>query len=67
MADFLDIDIPGALWPKMLEHCGIEYMRGQAAKWTLLEAMFEGGGNTFINKGVNGRWKDVLSASESAR
>ena len=67
MADFLDIDIPGVLWPKILDHCGIEYMRGQAAKWTLLEMMFEGGGNTFINKGVNGRWKDVLSASEIAR
>jgi aryl sulfotransferase len=27
---------------------------------------WEGGASTFINKGTNGRWKDVLSAEESA-
>ena len=26
-----------------------------------------GGAETFLHKGVNGRWKDVLSAAESAR
>ena len=26
---------------------------------------WEGGGETFINKGVNGRWRDVLSPQES--
>ena len=64
IAAFLDIEVPEALWPKLIEHCGIEYMRAQAAKFTMLEMMFEGGGGTFINKGVNGRWKDVLSAEE---
>ena len=29
-------------------------------------AIFEGGATTFINKGVNGRWRDVLSGDEIA-
>jgi hypothetical protein len=32
-----------------------------------LDRFFKGGGATFIHKGTNGRWKDVLSARESAR
>jgi aryl sulfotransferase len=27
---------------------------------------FRGGATTFINKGTNGRWRDVLSADEIA-
>ena len=27
-------------------------------------AMWEGGGATFINKGTNGRWRDILSSGE---
>jgi len=30
-------------------------------------AFWDGGAATFILKGVNGRWRDVLSAEESAR
>ena len=29
-------------------------------------AFWEGGAPTFINKGVNGRWRDVLPAADSA-
>jgi aryl sulfotransferase len=29
-------------------------------------AIFDGGADTFINKGTNGRWRDSLSAEESA-
>ena len=29
--------------------------------------LWEGGASTFIHKGVNGRWRDVLSAEESRR
>ena len=27
-------------------------------------AIFDGGAQTFINKGINGRWREVLSAEE---
>ncbi len=66
IADFLAIDVPEALWPTILDHCTVEYMRAEASKWTMLETMFEGGGNNFIHKGVNGQWKDVLSSEEVA-
>lgn len=29
-------------------------------------AIFQGGGRTFINKGVNGRWRDVLTEADCA-
>jgi aryl sulfotransferase len=31
------------------------------------DAFFENGGATFINKGTNGRWRDMLSREESRR
>ena len=30
-------------------------------------AFWDGGAETFINKGTNGRWRDVLSAEDSGR
>ena len=30
-------------------------------------AIFEGGAKTFINKGVNGRWRDILTPEDSQR
>jgi len=67
VARFLDIDIPQALWPKIVEHCSIEHMRELASQYDVLEAIFEGGGARFINKGTNERWKDVLSKTEAER
>jgi aryl sulfotransferase len=29
-------------------------------------AIFDGGGESFIHKGVNGRWRDVLNAADIA-
>ena len=29
-------------------------------------AFWDGGAQTFINKGVNGRWRDMLSAEDCA-
>ena len=64
VAEFLEISIPDHVWPAIVEHCSIEYMREQAARYDLLELIFEGGGAKFINKGTNGRWKDILSQEE---
>ena len=67
IAEFLDIDIPPARWPSLVEHCTFDYMKGHADQMAPLGgSIFDGGGASFINKGVNGRWKDVLSAEESA-
>jgi len=66
-ADYLDIDIPASKWPTLVEHCSFEFMKAHADQMAPLGgAIFDGGGKTFINKGVNGRWRDVLSPAESA-
>jgi len=67
IAAFLEISIDEATWPAILEHCSFGYMRGAASKVEILERNFLQGGKTIINKGTNGRWKDVLSADEIAR
>ena len=64
VAEFLEISIPDHVWPAIVEHCSIEYMREQAARYDLLELIFEGGGAKFINEGTNERWKDILSQEE---
>jgi len=67
IAAFLEMDIEESLWPQIAEHCSIDYMREQARDIEMLHAIFEGGGERFLNKGTNGRWKDVLSQDEVDR
>lgn len=67
IAAFLDCDIPPDRWPAILEHCSFDYMKAHAENVAPLGgAIFEGGATTFVNKGVNGRWRDVLSAEDCA-
>jgi aryl sulfotransferase len=42
-------------------------MREVAASDEALNRFFEGGAETFINKGTNGRWRDVLTQAEIDR
>ncbi|MEN3976254.1 sulfotransferase domain-containing protein [Emcibacter sp. SYSU 3D8] len=68
MAGFLDIAIDENHFPAIVEHCGFDYMKANAAKSAPLGGVFwDGGAATFINKGVNGRWRDTLTAEDSAR
>jgi len=66
IADFLDVEIPRAKWPAVVEHCTFDWMKANAARIAPAGGMFwEGGADTFIHKGTNGRWRDVLSPAES--
>lgn len=66
IADFLDIEINEDNWPKIVEHCSFDYMKTNAAKSVPLGGAFwDGGAQTFVNKGTNGRWRDVLTAEDS--
>ncbi len=68
IASFLQITIDEKNWPAMLEHCSFEYMKNHGDNIAPLGgAVFEGGSKTFINKGSNGRWRDVLTAEECKR
>jgi aryl sulfotransferase len=65
IAAFLDIEVEEALWPTLVEHCRFDYMKANASTLSpMLDVMFQGGGKTFIHKGTNGRWRDLLSAED---
>lgn len=66
LADYLDIEVPEALWPNVVHACEFDTVKANPEKVTdpMIELMFKGGGQTFINKGTNGRWVDVLSEEE---
>jgi aryl sulfotransferase len=65
VADFLGIETPPDLWPKLVEAATFDGMKkdGQALL-PRLDMAFQGGHKTFLNKGTNGRWKDVLTADD---
>jgi aryl sulfotransferase len=66
IAEFLEIDVPEAKWPTLVEHCTFDFMKAHAERYAPLGGMpWEGGAETFINKGVNGRWRDVLTPADS--
>ncbi|HKD48923.1 MAG TPA: sulfotransferase domain-containing protein [Rhizomicrobium sp.] len=67
IAGFLDIDVDEEAWPQILEHCSFDYMRSHAETVPLGGVLWEGGAKTFVHKGVNGRWKDVLTAQDNLR
>ena len=67
IAAFLDIPIDESRWETIVEYCSFDWMKKHAIKSVpLAGAFWDAGAEVFINKGVNGRWSDVLSAQESA-
>ncbi|MCB1672876.1 MAG: sulfotransferase domain-containing protein [Gammaproteobacteria bacterium] len=61
IAEFLDIDIPEELWPRLTEAARFESMKGKAEElMPTAGEIWQGGGNTFLNKGFNGRWRGVF-------
>ena len=67
IAEFLEIPVRESHWDDILLHCSFDWMKENAAKAAPLGgAIWEGGAGTFINRGINGRWTDTLTAQESA-
>ena len=67
IAAFLEIPIDESQWPAIVEHCSFDYMKANATKSVPLGGAFwDGGAQTFIHKGNNGRWRDVLTAEDAA-
>jgi aryl sulfotransferase len=68
IAAFLDIAIDERQWPAILEHCGFAWMKAHAAGCAPLSGtLWDGGAATFIHKGTNGRWRDLLTADDCRR
>jgi aryl sulfotransferase len=66
IAAFLEISIPASREEAIVEHCSFEWMKRHAAQSAPMGGAFwDGGAQTFIHKGVNGRWMDTLTARES--
>jgi aryl sulfotransferase len=68
MAEFLEIPIDERRWPAILEHCSFQYMKANATKSVPLGGAFwDGGAQTFVHKGENGRWRETLTAEDCER
>ncbi len=67
IAEFLDIPVDEAKWDAIVEHCSFDYMKRNATQSVPLGGAFwEGGAQTFIHKGSNGRWRDELTDEDCA-
>jgi aryl sulfotransferase len=67
IAAFLGIETPAALWPELVDAATFETMKSEgAALLPGIENAVRGGHQTFLNKGTNGRWKDVLTPEDIA-
>jgi aryl sulfotransferase len=68
IATFLDIPVDEGRWNAIVEHCRFDYMKRHATKSVPLGGAFwDGGAETFVHKGTNGRWRDTLTLEDCAR
>lgn len=68
IAAFLDLALDERSFTQMLEYCSFDWMKRNATQSVPLGGAFwDAGAEVFIHRGVNGRWTEVLPASESAR
>jgi aryl sulfotransferase len=66
VAEFIGADVPAAAWPRVVERCTFEAMKRGEKRMGNVDMIFKGGLETFVFKGTNGRWRDVLTADELA-
>lgn len=65
IAAFLEIDVPEHCWPEIVRAVSFAEMKRQGERYAPGGGQFwKGGAQTFLHKGTNGRWRDVLSAED---
>jgi aryl sulfotransferase len=67
VATFLDIAVEDQWWADQVDRCTFESMKRRSAEIGDFDTHFVGGADTFLYKGTNGRWRDVLTAEELDR
>jgi aryl sulfotransferase len=67
VADFLEIDFDPAARPDLVERCTFAGMKRRADEIGEFDSRWVGGADTFLYKGTNGRWRDVLTPDELDR
>ena len=66
IAGFLDVQVDESLWPQLVERCTFASMKQRSSEIGDFDRVFIGGADTFLYKGTNGRWRDLLTAEEVA-
>jgi len=65
MAAFLEIDVPDHAWDSIVKAVSFAEMKQQGDLYVPGGGeLWKGGASTFMHKGTNGRWRDVLSDEE---
>jgi aryl sulfotransferase len=68
ISTFLDIDTPEDVLAEIVEAARFENMKSQGeALLPNIKVIMDHGKERFLNKGVNGRWRDVLTDDDLAR
>jgi aryl sulfotransferase len=66
VAAFLDVDVAEERWPRAVERCTFASMKQRSDEIGDFESHFVGGADSFLYKGTNERWRDVLTSEELA-
>jgi aryl sulfotransferase len=62
IAEFREIAVDETVWLDILKNCRFDHMKANHTKSVPLgSAVGDGSAQTFIHKGQNGRWRDVLT------
>lgn len=65
VARFIGVDVPEEKWPMLVDNCSFSTVKKKAKEVIGdMDFAFKGGADTFINKGTNGRWRDVLTDTD---
>jgi aryl sulfotransferase len=68
VAAFLEIRLDEKEFAAAVRHCSFDYMKAHATDSVpLAGAFWDGGAQTFVHKGTNGRWRNVLSDEDCRR
>ena len=65
IAAFLEIEVPGQAWNGIIKAVSFAEMKRQGGLYAPEGGqLWKGGAETFLHKGTNNRWRDVLSEEE---
>jgi len=67
IARFLNVSLDQQQHEAVLRHCSFDWMKAHASRSAPLGgALWDGGAETFIHRGTNGRWRETLTAADCA-
>lgn len=68
IANYLGIEVPEDILQRIVEAAKFESMKKKAKEiMASADALWQGGGDTFLHKGTNGRWRDVVAQEDLDR